>query len=119
MISGDGLEALRHARGKAFAIDRQGAAGGKLVASAARMMSEPARRISSCSRPTALFAKSSERNEFEQTSSASASVLCASVCRTGPHFVQHHRHAGVRQLPGRLASGEAAADHMHLARHDP
>ena len=57
------------------------------------MISEPARRISSCSRPTALVAASSERKLLEQTSSASPSVLCASVWRCGPHLVQHHRQA--------------------------
>ena len=44
-------------------------------ASPQRMISEPSRRISSCSRPTALVSRSSERNEFEQTSSASACGL--------------------------------------------
>src|SRR5262249_55473277 len=40
-------------------------------------------RISSCRRPIALVAQSSERNEFEHTSSARLSVLCAAVLRTG------------------------------------
>ena len=48
---------------------------GSLLASAAAMISEPARRISSCSSPTALVSHSSERKEFEQTSSAKAPVL--------------------------------------------
>ena len=43
---------------------------GTWLASAARMMSEPSRRISACSRPTALCSASSERKELEQTSSA-------------------------------------------------
>src|SRR5512147_1263901 len=47
------------------------------------MISEPSRRISACSRPTALLAASSERNELEQTSSARPSVRCASVIRNG------------------------------------
>ena len=54
---------------------------GTWLASAARMMSEPSRRISACNRPTALLAASSERNELEQTSSARPSVRCASVMR--------------------------------------
>ncbi len=83
---------------------------GSLWASPAAMISEPARRISSCSRPTALVAASSERKLLEQTSSASPSVLCASVCRSGPHLVQHHRQSGLRDLPRRLAPGQAAAD---------
>ncbi len=56
---------------------------GSLCLSPADRMSEPARRISSCSRPTAFVSHSSERNEFEHTSSARPSVLWASVERTG------------------------------------
>src|SRR5713101_5286593 len=47
------------------------------------MISEPSRRISACRRPTALCSRSSERNEFEHTSSASAAVLWAAVRRSG------------------------------------
>src|SRR5262245_35922997 len=47
------------------------------------MISEPSRRISSCKSPTALCSLSSERKEFEQTSSASAAVLWAAVVRSG------------------------------------
>src|SRR6516164_10469505 len=47
------------------------------------MISEPRQRISSCKRPTALCSLSSERKEFEQTSSASAAVLWAAVVRSG------------------------------------
>src|SRR6266542_1296799 len=49
------------------------------------MTSEPSRRISSCSSPTALFSRSSDRNELEQTSSARLSVLCASVLIAAAH----------------------------------
>src|SRR5262249_13944880 len=56
---------------------------GTWLASAARMISEPSRRISSCKSPTALCSLSSERNEFEQTSSASAALLWAAVVRNG------------------------------------
>src|SRR6202000_2317053 len=56
---------------------------GTWLASAARMISEPSRRISACSNPTALLAASSERNEFEHTSSARPSVRWASVIRPG------------------------------------
>ncbi len=55
---------------------------GTRVASAARMTSEPSRRISSFRRPTALSSLS-PRNELLQTSSASRSVLCTAVGRTG------------------------------------
>ena len=37
----------------------------------------------------------------------------------GPHLVQHDRHAGGGGLPGGLASGEPAADHMHRLSHGP
>src|SRR6202011_3041862 len=56
---------------------------GTWLASAARMISEPSRRISAWSNPTALLAASSDRNEFEHTSSARPSVRCASVMRSG------------------------------------
>src|SRR4051794_13811401 len=55
---------------------------GTRVSSAARMISDPRRRISSFSRPTALSSLS-PRNEFEQTSSAKPSVLWTGVGRTG------------------------------------
>ena len=41
------------------------------------MMTESNARISACSRPTALYSQSSERNELEQTSSARPSVWWA------------------------------------------
>ena len=74
------------------------------------MISEPARRISSCSRPTALVAASSERKELEQTSSASPSVLCASVMRWGRISCSTTGTPGGCDLPRGLAAGEAAAD---------
>ena len=101
---GDGCPRSR--RGRQRARRRPAPDGGR----PSRMMSEPARRISSCSRPTALVAASSERKELEQTSSARPSVLCASVPRIGAHLVEDDRHAGLRRLPGRFAAGEAAAD---------
>jgi hypothetical protein len=56
---------------------------GRRWRSAVAMISPPACRISQCSRPTAFCSSSSERNEFEQTSSASPAVLCAKVPTTG------------------------------------
>src|SRR3982075_2343477 len=47
------------------------------------MISDPSRRISACSNPTALLAASSERNELEHTSSARPSVRWALVIRSG------------------------------------
>src|SRR5208337_2113500 len=47
------------------------------------MTTEPMARISRCKTPTALVDASSERNEFEQTSSARRPVRWAGVPRTG------------------------------------
>ena len=85
---------------------------GTWLASAARMISEPSRRISACSRPTALLAASSERNELEQTSSARPSVRCASVIRCGRISCRTTRNARIGDLPGGFRTGKAAADHM-------
>jgi len=52
---------------------------GTLWSSATAMINDPAIRISSCSKPTALLFLSSERKELEQTSSARLSVLWTSV----------------------------------------
>ena len=73
------------------------------------MTSEPSRRISSFSRPTALSSLS-PRNELLQTSSASRSVLCTAVGRTGRISCSTTRHAARGGLPRRFAAGEAAAD---------
>ena len=56
---------------------------GRLCRSAVAMISPPAARISQCSRPTAFCSSSSERKEFEQTSSARPPVLWAKVPTTG------------------------------------
>ena len=58
------------------------------------MTSEAARRISSCSSPTAFVSHSSERNEFEQTARRMRRSCAPSVVPYGPHLVQHDRHAG-------------------------
>ena len=58
---------------------------GTRAASASRRISEPSDRISAWISPTALWSGSSERKLFEQTSSASASLWCASV-RCGPRI---------------------------------
>ena len=47
------------------------------------MKIESSARISACSRPTALYSQSSDRKEFEQTSSARPSVWWASVLTPG------------------------------------
>src|ERR1700751_509814 len=47
------------------------------------MINDPSRRISACSRPTALLAASSDRNELEQTNSANEELRWVSVILTG------------------------------------
>ena len=56
---------------------------GSFVISPIPIINEFERRISSCSTPTALPVLSSERKEFEHTSSANPPVSCASVMRLG------------------------------------
>ena len=73
-------------------------------------MSEPIARISRCRMPTALAAASSERNELEQTSSASRSVRMRGGPPDRPHLVQDDAEAGAGDLPGGFGAGEAAAD---------
>ncbi len=80
--------------GEAVAVDRQRAAGRHLV----RVAPPPGSASRSAASPHAAgrprcSAASSERKELEQTSSASPSVLCASVAAHRPHLVQHDRHA--------------------------
>ena len=42
-------------------------------------------------------------------------MRCASVPRIGAHFVQDDGNAGLGDLPGRFAAGEAAADDVNGA----
>jgi hypothetical protein len=63
-----------------------------------------------------LCSLSSERNELEQTSSASAAVLWAAVVRRGTHFVEHNGDAKRGDLPGGFRTGQAAADDVHCLK---
>ena len=83
VISGSADSASSTAAAKPWRSTAKALPAGTRWASATRMTSEPARRISSCNNPTALAKASSERNEFEQTSSHSRSVTCAAVPRPG------------------------------------
>ena len=74
------------------------------------MISEPSARISRCSRPTALVSASSERKELEQTSSARPVGAVGLGRALRAHLVQDDRNAGLGDLPGGFAAGEAAAD---------
>ena len=81
--------------------------------SAVAMISPPAARISQCRSPTAFCSSSSERKEFEQTSSASPPVLWAKVPTTGRISCSTTRHARLGDLPGGLGAGHAAADDVN------
>ena len=110
---GMGRERRRHGLGKAVAVDRQRAAGGHLWRSAAAMISEPAGRISACSRPTALLlgivgAEGIGADQFGQSS-----VWCASVLRTGRISCSTTGTPACGDLPGRFRARKAAADHMN------
>ena len=106
-------ERLRDGRREAVAIDRQARRRREPGWRRRRRITrEPSRRISSCSRPTALVSRSSERNELEHTSSARPSVRCASVARARPHFMQHDRNARRGDLPCGFRTGQSAADDM-------
>jgi hypothetical protein len=84
---------------------------GSLCASAARMISEPARRISSCSSRPHCSRQSSERKELEQTSSARGRRSDAPRFRAPAASRAARRARPLRPLPRRFAAGEAAADH--------
>ena len=83
---------------------------GRRCASADARISEPARRISSCSRPTALFSASSERSELEQHQLGAVLGLVRLGRAQRAHLVQHDGDAGLGEVPGGLAAGEAGAD---------
>ena len=103
-ISGCGFERGGDGGGEAVAVDRERAAGRHLVGvgRAHDQRAEPAHLLMQQADRVGLA--SSERNEFEQTSSASASVLCAAVIALGPHFVQDDRHAAPRRAARRPPS---------------
>ena len=74
------------------------------------MISEPASRISACSRPTALVvgvvgAEGVGADQFGQ-----AVGLVRLGAAHGAHLVQDDGHAGLCRLPGGFRAGEAAAD---------
>ena len=69
---------------------------GSLWASAARIISEPARRISSCSRPTALFGRIVGAEGIGADQFGQAVGLVGGGAPDGPHFMQHHGHARLR-----------------------
>ena len=95
-----------------LAIDGERGAGRHAIASAARMTSEPSRRISSFSRPTALSSLSPrKRVGADQLGEPIGLVHGGRTHR--PHLVQDDAHAARRRLPGGFATGEPAADDVN------
>ena len=78
-----------------------------------RRMMEPQRRISACSRPTALYSAivGAEGVGADQLRQTLGLVRGGGAHRA--HLVQHHRHAGLGDLPGGFGAGEPAADHVN------
>ena len=85
---------------------------GTWLASAARMTSEPSRRISSCSRPTALCLAivGAERIGADQLGERRRSCARRSRAPAASRAAPPARRA--RDLPGGLGAGEPAADDM-------
>ena len=104
--------------GEAFAVDRERGAGRQLVrvgrrhderGGAAHLFMQQAHGVGF----PIVRAKGIGANELGE----SAGLM--RLGRTyGAHLVQHGRHAALRELPGGLASGQAAANDMNLAGHD-
>ena len=104
------LQALRHLGGEVVAIDRERAAGGKLVtvpgsqnerAGAAHLLVQQADGV----RLPVVGAERVGAHELGQPIG-----LVGVRHPYGAHLVQHHGHAGAGDLPGGLGAGEAAAD---------
>ena len=76
------------------------------------MISEPSRRISSLSSPTALSSLS-PRNELLHTSSASLSVLWTAVGRTGRISYSVTGTPVDGRLPRRFGAGQPSADDVN------
>ena len=76
------------------------------------MISEPSRRISSCSRPTALLlgVVGAERVRADEFGQPVGLVSVGAAHRA--HLVQDDGHAGLGDLPSGFRAGEAAADDM-------
>src|SRR6204780_2424818 len=88
-------------------------------------MIEPSARISRCRIPTALVEASSDRKEFEQTSSARWGVQCAAVVRIGriscrttgtPDFAACHAASEPARPPPMMWIGRIAAFHKTTRR---
>ncbi len=108
-----GFERRGDRGGEAVAIDRKRAAGRQLVeiGGAHHQRAEPAHLGMQQADGAALGVVGAERVRADQLGELSGLVRGGRALR--PHFVQHHRHAAARKLPGGLGTGEAAADDMN------
>ena len=82
---------------------------GTRLASAARITSDPRRRISSLSRPTALSSLSPRKELLQHQLGEPVGLVNRGRPRR-PHLVQRHRHAARGRLPGGFRTREAPAD---------
>ena len=110
VISGSARIAASTASAKPSRSTASAPPAGTWFASAQRMISEPSARISRWITPTALLRASSERNEFEQTSSARRRSLVRLGAAQRAHLVQDDGNAGARDLPGGLRTRQTPAD---------
>ena len=110
-------ETLRHLVGKAFAVDGERAACGKLVAVGGGKNERacPPHLLMQEADGVARPIVGAERVRADELGERAGLVRFR--LPHGAHLVQHHWHAGRSELPGCLASGKAAADDMHLSRH--
>ena len=81
------------------------------------MISELSRRISACSRPTALVSRivGAERVGADELGQAVGLVGVGAAHRA--HLVQDDGHAGLGDLPGGFRAGEPAADDVNWAEY--
>ena len=107
-----GGERRRDRGGKSVAIDRQRAAGRHLVGigRAHHQRAEPAHFLMQQADRVVLLVVGAERIRADQFGIAVGLVRGGRAQR--PHLMQRDRHAGLRELPGSLGAGEAAADDM-------
>ena len=107
-----GFQRRRHRGGKAVAVDRQRAARRDLVAirRAHDERAEPAHLLMQQADGIVRGVVGAERIGADQLGIAVGLVRGGRPLR--PHLVQRDRHAGLRELPGGLRAGEAAADDM-------
>ena len=99
-------------RGKSIAVDRERPAGGQLVVirRAHDERGKPPHLGMEETDGASLRIVGPERVGTNELGKSGRLVYGGRANR--PHFMQDHGHAPARDLPGRLGTGKAAADHM-------